>query len=122
MKQMQNQERPGAAHRAARTSRPGSIANLTWSQPIGYFYAFLATFRSSMSAAFPPASFEAALQELERIVQAMESGDAPLEESLANYERGMALLKTCQERLAAAEQKIRMLENGGLRDFPGGTD
>jgi exodeoxyribonuclease VII small subunit len=69
--------------------------------------------------AVPPASFEAALQELERIVQAMESGDAPLEESLASYERGMALLKTCQERLAAAEQKIRLLENGSLRDFAG---
>jgi len=75
-----------------------------------------------MSAAAPPASFEAALQELERTVQAMESGDAPLEESLANYERGMALLKACQERLAAAEQKIRMLENGSLRDFAGGGE
>jgi exodeoxyribonuclease VII small subunit len=75
-----------------------------------------------MPAAAPPASFEAALQELERIVQAMESGDAPLEESLASYERGMALLKACQERLAAAEQKIRMLENDNLRDFPGGSD
>lgn len=75
-----------------------------------------------MPAAAPPASFEAALQELERIVQAMESGDAPLEESLASYERGMALLKACQERLAAAEQKIRMLENDSLRDFPGGSE
>jgi exodeoxyribonuclease VII small subunit len=74
-----------------------------------------------MSAA-PPASFEAALEELERIVQAMESGDAPLEESLANYERGMALLKTCQERLAAAEQKIRVLENGNLRSFVPGNE
>lgn len=71
-------------------------------------------------AAAPPASFEAALLELERIVQTMESGDAPLEESLAAYERGMALLKTCQERLAAAEQKIRVLENSSLRDFGSG--
>ena len=70
-----------------------------------------------MPAAKKPASFEAALQELERIVQAMESGDTPLEESLANYERGMVLLKQCQEQLAGAEQKIRMLEGGGLRDF-----
>jgi len=70
-----------------------------------------------MSAAQPPASFEAALQELERIVQAMESGNAPLEESLASYERGMALLKQCQEALAGAEQKIRILEGQGLRNF-----
>ncbi len=70
-----------------------------------------------MSAAQPPASFEAALQELEGIVAAMESGEAPLEESLAQYERGMALLKVCQERLGAAEQKIRLLEDGALRDL-----
>ena len=75
-----------------------------------------------MPAAKKPASFEAALLELERIVQAMEGGDAPLEESLANYERGMALLKTCQEQLAGAEQKIRMLESGSLRDFAATPD
>ncbi|HEX8987123.1 MAG TPA: exodeoxyribonuclease VII small subunit [Rhodocyclaceae bacterium] len=73
-----------------------------------------------MSMSAVPASFEAALQELERIVQAMESGDMPLEESLASYERGMALLKTCQDRLAAAEQKIRMLEDGELRELGAG--
>ncbi len=73
-------------------------------------------------SAVQPVSFEAALQELERIVQTMESGDAPLEESLANYERGMALLKACQDRLASAEQKIRMLENNGLTDIADETE
>ena len=76
-----------------------------------------------MPAAPQSVSFEAALQELEQIVQAMESGDAALEASLANYERGMALLKQCQERLSAAEQKVRMLDDGALRDFaPDGAD
>jgi exodeoxyribonuclease VII small subunit len=70
-----------------------------------------------MSAAPQAASFEADLQELERIVQAMEAGDASLEDSLANYQRGMELLKQCQQALTGAEQKIRMLEDGGLRDF-----
>jgi len=70
----------------------------------------------SPSSTTPP-SFEAALQELERIVQAMETGNAPLEESLAAYERGMALLKHCQDTLAAAEHKLRILENGVLHDF-----
>jgi len=70
----------------------------------------------------PAASFESALQELERIVQVMEGGDTPLEDSLANYERGMALLKQCQEQLAAAEQKIRMLENGSLRELESAGD
>lgn len=64
-----------------------------------------------------PPSFEAALQELERIVHAMEAGDAPLDESLAAYERGMSLLKHCQQTLAAAEHKLRILEDGALRDF-----
>ena len=76
-----------------------------------------------MPAAPQSVSFEAALQELEQIVQAMESGDAALEASLANYERGMALLKQCQERLSAAAQKVRMLDDGALRDFaPDGAD
>ena len=75
-----------------------------------------------MAAAGKPVSFESALQELERIVQAMESGDTPLEQSLANYERGMALLKQCQGQLADAEQKIRILEGGSLRDFGSAAD
>jgi exodeoxyribonuclease VII small subunit len=64
----------------------------------------------------PPATFEAALQELEAIVRAMEAGDAPLEESLAAYERGMMLLRHCRETLAAAEQKLQVLEDGVLTD------
>ncbi|MFN4148560.1 MAG: exodeoxyribonuclease VII small subunit [Rhodocyclaceae bacterium] len=59
-----------------------------------------------------PASFEAALQELERLVQALETGNLPLEDSLATFERGMALLKFCQETLSAAEQRIRILDGG----------
>ncbi len=41
----------------------------------------------------------------------------PLEDSLAAYQRGMGLLKYCQDQLGSAEQKIRVLENGVLRDF-----
>jgi exodeoxyribonuclease VII small subunit len=68
----------------------------------------------------PPASFEAALSELEAIVQKMETGAAPLEESLATYERGVALLKHCQSALAGAEQKLRIVEADTLRDFAPG--
>ena len=64
-----------------------------------------------------PVSFEKALQELEDIVHSMEAGEMPLEESLVAYQRGMGLLKHCQDQLGAAEQKIRVLENGVLRDF-----
>jgi exodeoxyribonuclease VII small subunit len=69
-----------------------------------------------VTSATPP-SFESALQELEAIVQAMESGNAPLEESLTAYERGIALLRHCQETLGAAERKLQVLENGVLRDL-----
>jgi exodeoxyribonuclease VII small subunit len=70
----------------------------------------------------PPKSFEAALAELEAIVQGMEAGKLSLEESLAAYQRGAALLKFCQNALAVAEQKIQVLEAGELRELPGTTD
>lgn len=72
-------------------------------------------------AAKPPAppavSFEAALQELEGIVQGLETGSLPLETSLKSYERGVGLLKYCQEIIGQAEQKIRMLDSNTLQDF-----
>lgn len=61
--------------------------------------------------------FEAALAELEQIVQNMESGRLPLDESLAAYRRGSELLRHCQQQLADAERQVRILENGVLRDF-----
>lgn len=65
-----------------------------------------------------PQSFEAALAELESIVQGMETGKLSLEESLAAYQRGAILLKHCQGALSAAEQKVQVLEAGQLQDLP----
>ncbi|MBS1229408.1 MAG: exodeoxyribonuclease small subunit [Proteobacteria bacterium] len=62
-------------------------------------------------------TYEAALAELEQIVQRMEGGQLPLEESIAAYRRGSELLKHCQQQLADAERKIEVLEGGALRDF-----
>jgi exodeoxyribonuclease VII small subunit len=53
--------------------------------------------------------FSDALNELESIVAALEGGQLDLEDSLARYERGVALLRACQARLAEAEQKVTML-------------
>ena len=66
-----------------------------------------------------PASFESALSELETIVKSLEAGQngLALEESLTAYQRGMTLLRYCQDALAAAEQKIEVLEKDALRDF-----
>ncbi|MDE2598869.1 MAG: exodeoxyribonuclease VII small subunit [Rhodocyclaceae bacterium] len=77
---------------------------------------------ATTATANSPASFEAALSELETIVKSLElgSGNAaglPLEESLAAYQRGMALLRYCQDALAAAEQRVQVLEKDALRDF-----
>ena len=54
--------------------------------------------------------FEDALKKLEGVVEAMESGDLPLETLLARYEEGTRLVKICQEKLAEAELKIQQLE------------
>ena len=61
--------------------------------------------------------FETALAELEAIIQSMEGGRLPLEESITAYRRGSELLKHCQQQLSDAERKIQVLENGELRDF-----
>ena len=53
--------------------------------------------------------FEAALEELEGLVERMEEGDLSLEESLKTYERGIALSRACQKSLDAAEQRIQIL-------------
>lgn len=60
-------------------------------------------------------NFEQALAELETIVQSLESGSAPLEESITAYERGNALKKRCEETLANAKARIESItlnENG----------
>ena len=62
-------------------------------------------------------SFEAALHELETIVESMESARLPLEQSLSGYQRGVALFKAAQERLSAAEQQVKILEDDLLKPF-----
>lgn len=64
-----------------------------------------------------PASFEAALAELETIVESMEGGQVPLKESLEAYKRGAELLKYLQATLKDAQQEIEVLEKGVLKAF-----
>lgn len=65
-----------------------------------------------------PSSFESALSELESIVERMESGKLSLEDALAAYQRGVEVLRYCQNALQAADQKIRVLDAGESREFP----
>lgn len=53
--------------------------------------------------------FESALAELEKLVETMESGDQSLEETLASFQKGIELTRSCQEGLKAAEQKVEQL-------------
>ena len=53
--------------------------------------------------------FEAALEELEQVVEQLESGDLSLEDSLAAFEKGVGLVKLCNEKLTEVEKKVELL-------------
>ena len=64
-----------------------------------------------------PESFEAALVELESLVEGLEGGNLSLEGALGGYQRGTELIRYCQQRLNVAQQKIQVLESGLLQDL-----
>ncbi len=68
----------------------------------------------------PIASFEAGLEELEKVVKELESGDLPLERALALFERGVLLSQSCRKLLEEAETRIEMLlkKNGKIQPEP----
>ncbi len=60
--------------------------------------------------------FEKSLQQLEKIVANMESGELGLEESLTQFENGIKLAKSCQDTLANAELRVeQLIEKNGLQ-------
>ena len=61
-----------------------------------------------------PASYELALEELEQLVGRIESGQMPLDQMLAGYQRGAALLAFCRKRLDAVQDQIKVLDEGSL--------
>ncbi|MHC4592684.1 MAG: exodeoxyribonuclease VII small subunit [Planctomycetota bacterium] len=73
------------------------------------------------TAAVGPASFEQSLQKLEDIVQRLEEGNLPLDESLRLYEEGIGAFRRCQELLEEADLKVRRLVEtveGQLKEEP----
>lgn len=68
-----------------------------------------------MNESYP---FEQSLEKLEALVERMEEGDLTLEESLKNFEEGIRLTRECQQALARAEQKVKLLieENGQVSE------
>lgn len=74
---------------------------------------------SDLAAADLPARYEDALAELDRLVQAMEGNQLPLEGLLDNYRRGAQLLAFCRDRLQAVDDQVKVLEDGQLKDWTG---
>ena len=67
--------------------------------------------RKADTPASPVADFEASLEALEQLVEQMERGEMSLEESLAAYERGVGLYRSCQSALEQAELRVRLLSD-----------
>ncbi|GJG96539.1 exodeoxyribonuclease VII small subunit [Cupriavidus pauculus] len=73
------------------------------------------------AASAPPVSYEAAMAELETLVASMESGELPLEASLAAYRRGAELVRYCQQSLERVAQQVKVLEGDALKPLGGDT-
>ena len=71
-----------------------------------------------MSKASKNPTFESALAELAQIAATMETGQLPLEQLLSANKRGAELLQFCQNALQDAQQQVRVLEAGTLRNLP----
>jgi exodeoxyribonuclease VII small subunit len=65
-----------------------------------------------------PPTFEAGLEELERIVKELEKGDLPLEQSLSLFETGMRLSAECKRQLEEAESRVEILTKRGAEIVP----
>jgi len=64
-------------------------------------------------------SFEESLEKLEEIVNKLENGDVPLDEAITEFNKAMNLVKSCNEKLEAAEESIAKIvkDNGDLIEF-----
>jgi exodeoxyribonuclease VII small subunit len=61
----------------------------------------------------PPASYEAAVRELEELTARLEAGQLPLDQMLGAYQRGNDLLRYCESQLQSLQQQIQILDDGG---------
>ena len=69
------------------------------------------------TATTPPESFEQAMAELAQLVTQMESGQLPLEASVAAYARGSELVRYCAAQLEKVESQVKVLEGEMLKPF-----
>ncbi len=64
-----------------------------------------------------PATYEAAVKELEGLVSSLESGQLPLDQLLTGYQRGAQLLAFCRSKLEAVENQVKVLEGSELKPW-----
>ncbi|MCA0970132.1 exodeoxyribonuclease VII small subunit [Halobacillus litoralis] len=64
-------------------------------------------------------TFEQAMEQLEELVEKLESGDVPLEKAIQYYQEGMKLSKVCNEKLGNVEKQMQQImnEHGELEPF-----
>ena len=69
--------------------------------------------RKNANSETHPASYGDAVQQLEQLVSGLESGQMPLEDLLAQYQRGTELLTYCRDRLRAVVDQVKVLDESG---------
>lgn len=77
----------------------------------------MSTSRKTPKKTPTPCDFEKSLQQLNFIIEKMESGELSLDASLKQFEEGINLIRSCQQTLSEAEQKVQILVGKSVSDF-----
>ena len=78
-----------------------------------YTYTIVATLYVKPNPINSAMTYEQQLQQLETLIKQLENGDLSLDQTLAAYEQGVALIRACQQQLEQAEQRIQLLAHDG---------
>ena len=74
--------------------------------------------KNEIAEEMPEESLEELFAKLDQVAKELESGDTSLEESFGLYQKGMVMLKLCNEKIDTVEKKVQVLEeNGEIHDF-----
>jgi exodeoxyribonuclease VII small subunit len=119
------------AANASRFARPVIPEAISWGCGFSYNSVWNAEMKSMVNDQTPlpandaqpgdalPQDFETALAELEALAGRMSDGNLGLDESIALYQRGVALARVCQQRLEIAEQQVQVLQGQLLEPLAG---
>ena len=77
----------------------------------------MSTSRKTPKKTVASGDFEKSLQQLNLIIEKMESGELSLDASLKQFEEGISLIRSCQQTLSEAEQKVQILAGKSISGF-----